>query len=1159
MDNNNNNKESFYRWAVVARLYAVLVPFCFGMSCNLYAQGNILVQDDPDPTQVLCTALVSEQSVWEGKGTATEPYKVTTLTQLQAMCSRPRAHYVLTNNIDAGQTREWNDGDGFIPIGPFFGSFNGDRYAISNLFINLPDRKNVGMFSSLEEGSYLRLVTLVDSQTTGKDFVGTLAGRNIDGTIESSTVRGGVLSGSLQAGGMVGQNDGFIIDGHSHVEVRSLNKKNGDNLGGLAGVNTGTIKTSDSSGRIGGGAQIGGLVGKNWGHILDCYATGQVYGTSGVIGGLVGKNAGSGTITHSFATGTVAGATSVGGLVGASLGTISYSYATGSVSGTANPTSGIGEPNSFMGGHTGNNFGFITHSYATGSVSGSNNLGGFTGSNSRHIGNSYASGKVSGQKWIGGFVGTNHATANVAYSYSVSSSIRGTSWVGGFAGYNLGGIHNSYTAGKVAGDTRVNDFSGTNIGDINIGDIRGSFPRTLTQLKCPTESGKTCAGATTYSDWAADSWHFGSGRTLPLHSHTKLTKIPAAPTGLAANFASSTNLILVWQSSEPSADFHELEIPGLTWNVTSTYTTVPNEHLDWLLNVYRHGSTVSYSVRTHVGGIAGHPANGYFRLPNLPKTPGIQIRTDAAEADITVTAPDDIKSQVKYFIRIFQEKNPASFSTRSLVLGDEIQMAEIKFSDLTSNAYYKIILSDEEGDTLTEQSFVTELSSYSKPRILAVPKTKLRVTFGGSSELQLVLSALAPTADFLTWRISPSHTPQKGRACFTSGENRVNCTASRTGTRVTVVYMPDGEIQENDDFSVEVAGNNGFTAITIPVKLINPPTISGNKERYLEILPHQRQVSLQLYANTHYEEDLDSLEWTAKRVAGTPEESTLNFLDNNQAATAKGVVTKVRFSRPKGSRSTGQFIVSARDRLGGTTSIRLVVLQVNPPLAISLVSGSNVLDADSINIHLAPELQAVLIHLVAQGEVGQNLKWELVNTHDNLMFAQFMSNDSQNSTSTDSGRSEVLVSCGVLRKVPLNGISFQVKVSDADNPGETDYVVVRMLSNFNSPELAQGQLLERTISSRSQELTVPLNTLLPRAGLTWSLVNSSPTETSAKFAENHGSGLTELKLTIPEAHSEATFNIRVAAGGQSHDLKLKVTRILTARLRLKLFLGGAVR
>ncbi len=1162
--NNNNNKETFWGWAAAARLYAVLLPFCFGMSCNLYAQDSLSLQNDPDPSQNLCTSSVSGQAVWVGEGTEAEPYTITTLDQLQAMCSRPRAHYVLANSIEAKQTREWNDGRGFIPIGPFFGSFNGFGYTISNLFINLPEESKVGMFSSLEEESSLQQIILADSQTTGKSLVGSLAGHNNKGLIENSTVRGGVLNGSLLAGsigGMVGQNDGMISNSHSHVEVQARNQFASYSLGGFVGFNTGTIRNSDSSGRVGGNAaQVGGFAGKNEGHILNCYATGQVVGSSRAIGGLVGENRTSGTITHSHATGTVAGNRATGGLTGANSGTISYSYATGSVSGTGDP--GNDFANSSMGGHTGSNFGFITHSYATGSVSGNNDLGGFAGSNSGHISNSHASGKVSGRKWVGGFVGTNHHPSTVAYSYYASGSIQGTSWVGGFAGYNVGGIHNSYTAGKVAGDTRVNDFSGTNIGDINIGDIRRSFPRTLTQLKCPTEPGKTCAGAVTYSGWDTDSWHFGSGSTLPLHSHEKLTKIPAAPTGLAASFASFTSLMLEWQSSEPLVDFHELEISGLTRNITSTYATVPDEHLVRLRDRHGDGSTVSYSVRTHVMGVASHPANSHFRLPNPPEKPEIQIQAGVTEADITVAVSGDaVNVQAKYLIRIFQEENPEPVATRSVSVGNGIQSAGTIFSDLISNAYYRITLSNEEGDTVTERSFVTGLSSDSQPRILADRKTELQVTSGESSELRLVLSALAPTADSLTWRISPNHAPRKGWACFLSEEDRDICATQGMGTQITVVYQPGEEIQENDDFSVEAIGENGFSTIAVFLKPSNPPTISGNKEQYLEILADQRQVSLQLYADTHYPEDLDSLEWTAKRVTGTPEESTLNFLVNNQVATAKGPIAKVQFMRPEGSRSTGQFIVSARDRLGSTTSIRLIVRQVNSPPVIIQISGSSVLDADSINIYLAQELQAVVIHLVAQGSVGQALKWELVNPHDNRVMAQLISADSESNVLTYPGRSEMLVYYGMLGEFPLDGTSFLVKVSDAADPDKTDQMVVRMLSDRTLPALAQDQFLEKTIPFRSQELTVLLSTLLPRAGLAWSLVGDLPPGVSAKFAKHHGSGQAELKLTIPKAHNEATFNIRVAAGSQSRDHKLKITRSanLITRLRLKVFLGGLVR
>ena len=53
---------------------------------------------------------------------------------------------------------------------------------------------------------------------------------------------------------------------------------------------------------------------------------------SSYVGGLVGYSGG--TISNSFAIGSVTGSTYVGGLAGENDGTISKSYATGSVSGT---------------------------------------------------------------------------------------------------------------------------------------------------------------------------------------------------------------------------------------------------------------------------------------------------------------------------------------------------------------------------------------------------------------------------------------------------------------------------------------------------------------------------------------------------------------------------------------------------------------------------------------------------------------------------------------------------------------------------------------------------------------------------------------------------------------------------------------------------------
>ena len=124
------------------------------------------------------------------------------------------------------------------------------------------------------------------------------------------------------------------------------------------------------------------------------------------VGGLVGYSIDS-TITNSYATGTVQGRYSVGGLVGFSYGdsNIRNSYATGEVTGTGY----------YVGGLVGRNRRTIENSYATGTVRGERAVGGLVGRNRRTIENSYATGSVSGNSDVGGLIGANDGT--ITYSY----------------------------------------------------------------------------------------------------------------------------------------------------------------------------------------------------------------------------------------------------------------------------------------------------------------------------------------------------------------------------------------------------------------------------------------------------------------------------------------------------------------------------------------------------------------------------------------------------------------------------------------------------------------------------------------------------------------------------------------------------------------------
>ena len=181
----------------------------------------------------------------------------------------------------------------------------------------------------------------------------------------------------------------------------------------------------------------------------------------------------------------IIGLTNVGGLVGSNNGSITNSYATGSVLGSIP-----------VGGLVGSNGGSIINSYATVSVLGSTQVGGLVGFNFRgSIMNSYATGSVSGSSQVGGLVGNNFE-GSITNSY-VTGSVKGNERVGGLVGSNAGLITNSYATG-----------SNTLVGS-DVGMIMNVLKKTLMELRTPT----TATGI--YSDWSTDVWDFGTPNDLP--------------------------------------------------------------------------------------------------------------------------------------------------------------------------------------------------------------------------------------------------------------------------------------------------------------------------------------------------------------------------------------------------------------------------------------------------------------------------------------------------------------------------------------------------------------------------------------------------------------------------------------------------------------------
>jgi hypothetical protein len=190
-----------------------------------------------------------------------------------------------------------NEGEGWHPIigaggnPPFTGTFNGQGYEIRDLFINLPGKGYVGLFSVVGEGGRIENTGVVNVDVTSTAYIGGLVGLN-KGTVSNSYSTGS-LSGVSWVGGLVGQNGGTVSNSYSTGSVTS-----DSGAGGLVGGNTGTVNNSYSTGNVTGDSGAGGLMAANSGTVSNSYSTGSVTGND-YTGGLVAYSD-EGSVSGSF-------------------------------------------------------------------------------------------------------------------------------------------------------------------------------------------------------------------------------------------------------------------------------------------------------------------------------------------------------------------------------------------------------------------------------------------------------------------------------------------------------------------------------------------------------------------------------------------------------------------------------------------------------------------------------------------------------------------------------------------------------------------------------------------------------------------------------------------------------------------------------------------
>jgi Divergent InlB B-repeat domain/The GLUG motif len=264
-----------------------------------------------------------------GRGTATEPYLITTLSELLWISEIVTItdHFRLANDIDASESATWPAG--FPPIGKRFraleGTLDGAGFTIRNLTIRRPDDDGVGLLSEIRVNGVVRNLHLTNAVIIGRDAVAILAGFNA-GSISNCTVHGRI-EGRRGVGGITGENrdprrnnlqlqSGLVQQTAANVAITGRY-----NVGGLVGWNEGVIERSLATGLVEGtldGSATGGLVGANLHGLIRQSASTAVTSGNKRVGGLVGFYSGNtnGLVQESFASGPVSGSDLVGGLIG---------------------------------------------------------------------------------------------------------------------------------------------------------------------------------------------------------------------------------------------------------------------------------------------------------------------------------------------------------------------------------------------------------------------------------------------------------------------------------------------------------------------------------------------------------------------------------------------------------------------------------------------------------------------------------------------------------------------------------------------------------------------------------------------------------------------------------------------------------------------------
>lgn len=255
--------------------------------------------------------VVSKFAYGYGSGTAQDPYKIRTVSQLayvqeQVMKGQTyeNTYFILLGDLEINDTTvecwfknaaEWR------PIGdsehPFLGHIDGCGYTVKGLYIDRPYESETGLFGYIGEGAVIENLN-VEGYVRSYGDSGVLVAVNDGGTVRNCNVSGyteAYMGGAL-----------------------------------LCGLNMGDIRSCETAGRISGGVAIGGICAYNLSEIAECANSARIFSFGYDAAGVCALNLG--MISDCFNTGNVTANDVGAGICAENMkGKICSSYSTGTI------------------------------------------------------------------------------------------------------------------------------------------------------------------------------------------------------------------------------------------------------------------------------------------------------------------------------------------------------------------------------------------------------------------------------------------------------------------------------------------------------------------------------------------------------------------------------------------------------------------------------------------------------------------------------------------------------------------------------------------------------------------------------------------------------------------------------------------------------------